>query len=72
MEKEEITEEDLQELIDEETDSVNIPLRGSPLYPRFFIGESAKPMQGNQFPETEYVDDNINRTWVGLLTSFQG
>lgn len=51
--------------------ATNIPLSGSPLYPRIFIGESAKPLQ-SQPNESEYVDDNISRTWLGLLTSFHG
>lgn len=51
--------------------SVNIPLSGSPLYPRIYVGDSAKPLQG-QFHESEYVDDNISRTWTGMLTSFYG
>jgi hypothetical protein len=55
----------------EEESSVNIPLSGSPLYPRIYVGDSAKPLQG-QFHESEYVDDNISRTWTGLLTSFYG
>jgi len=57
--------------IDDEESSVNIPLSGSPLYPRVYVGDSAKPLQG-QFNESEYVDDNISRTWTGLLTSFYG
>lgn len=65
QEKEEPEEGDSHE------SSVNIPLSGSPLYPRIFVGDSAKPLQG-QFPESEYVDDNISRTWTGLLTSFFG
>lgn len=55
----------------EEESSVNIPLSGSPLYPRIYVGDSAKPLQG-QFNESEYVDDNISRTWTGLLTSYYG
>ena len=66
--EEEVEEE---EDIESEEDSVNIPLSGSPLYPRIFVGDSAKPLQG-QFPESEYIDDNISRTWTGLLTSFYG
>jgi len=52
-------------------ESINMPLGGSPVYPRIFIGDSSKPLQ-NQFNESEYVDDNISRTWTGLLTSFYG
>ena len=66
------TEGEDDEVVEEEDDSsVNIPINGSPLYPRVFVGESAKPLQG-QFHESEYVDDNISRTWTGLLTSFYG
>jgi len=55
---------------DESEISDNIPLNGSPLYPRIFIGESAKPLM-NTFHDSEYVDDNISRTYLGLL-SFYG
>ncbi len=57
--------EELQE------DSLNMPINSSPLYPRIYIGESAKPLQG-QFNQSEYVDDNISRTWTGLMTSYYG
>ncbi len=49
----------------------NLPLDGSPLYPRVFFGDSTKPLNG-QFDESEYIDDNISRTWTGLLTSIYG
>lgn len=55
----------------EEESTFNIPLNGSPLYPRIYIGDSAKPLSG-QFSESEYIDDNVSRTWTGLLTSFYG
>ncbi len=67
FEEEEIEEEE----VEDQESSVNIPLSGSPLYPRIYVGDSAKPLQG-QFHESEYVDDNISRTWTGLLTSFYG
>lgn len=63
-------EEPLEELV-EDPPATNIPINGSPLYPRTFIGESAKPFNG-QFQESEYIDDNISRTWLGVLTSFHG
>lgn len=62
-------EEDEEDV--EVSSSFNAPLSGSPIYPRIFVGDSAKPLQG-QFHESEYVDDNISRTWTGLLTSFYG
>jgi hypothetical protein len=62
-------EEEIDEPIDEE--SSNIPVSGSPLYPRWTVGDSAKPLSG-QFNESGYIDDNISRTWTGLLTSFYG
>lgn len=62
-------EENEEELLQE--DSENIPLDGSPLYPRIYIGDSAQPLMG-QFPESEYVDDNISRTYMGLLSGFSG
>jgi hypothetical protein len=51
----------------EEDESANISFVGSPVYPRVFWGDSAKPLMG-QFPESEYVDDNIHRTYQGLLS----
>ena len=49
--------------------SVNIPLNGSPLYPRIFTGDSAKPLSG-QFNDSEWVDDNIHETWRGLMSYY--
>ena len=53
----------------DDIESANIPLQGSPVYPRIFWGESTKPLNG-QFPESEYVDDNIHRSYQGLLSYF--
>lgn len=65
-------EEELDDLEEpSEESNANIPLDGSPLYPRIYVGDSAKPLQG-QFNQSEYVDDNITRTWTGLLTSYYG
>lgn len=52
-------------------DSVNIPLNGSPLYPRIYTGDSAKPLSTGLHPESEVGDDNITNTWHGLM-SFYG
>ena len=52
-------------------DSTNIPLNGSPLYPRIYTGDSAKPLSTGPFPESEVGDDNISNTWHGLM-SFYG
>ena len=57
--------------VENDTSSVNIPLSGSPLYPRIYVGDSSKPLMG-QFNQSEYMDDNMTRTWTGLLTSFYG
>ncbi len=65
--EEEIVDE--EDPVDEES-SVNIPLSGSPLYPRIYLGDSSEGP--GQFPESEYVDDNISRTYMGLLTGFYG
>jgi hypothetical protein len=54
---------------DEVNESANISFVGSPVYPRIFWGESAKPLMG-QYPNSEYVDDNIHRTYQGLLSYF--
>lgn len=68
---EEEEEVELWELEDEGVESsVNIPINGSPLYPRIYVGDSARQLQG-EFSESGYIDDNINRTWVGML-SFYG
>lgn len=64
-------EDEDEEDVENNESSVNIPLSGSPLYPRIYVGDSAKPLMG-QFNESEYIDDNITRTWTGLLTSFYG
>jgi hypothetical protein len=48
----------------------SVGLTGSPLYPHTFVGEMAKPLYSN-FPESEYKDDNISNTYLGLL-SFYG
>ncbi len=63
-------EEDEEEEGTEKEISDNIPFNGSPLYPRVFIGESAKPLM-SEFNDSGYVDDNITRTYLGLL-SFYG
>jgi hypothetical protein len=65
-------EEEADETEDQEDSesSVNIPLSGSPLYPRIYLGDSSEGP--GQFPESEYVDDNISRTYMGLLTGFYG
>lgn len=60
-------EEEVEE--NKDLSSANISFVGSPVYPRIFWGDSAKPLMG-QFPESEYVDDNIHRTYQGLLSYF--
>ena len=69
-EDEEVLQDDTEE-VDSENISVNIPLNGSPLYPRIYTGDSAKPLSTGLFPETEVGDDNITNTWRGLM-SFYG
>lgn len=64
-----LDEEEYEEGEEDEEASVNIPLNGSPLYPRIFTGDSAKPLMG-QFHESEWVDDNISRTWLGLMSYY--
>lgn len=50
-------------------ESANIPLSGGPPeYPRIFWGESAKPLSGGNYPNSSYIDDNISRTWQGLMS----
>jgi hypothetical protein len=63
-------EEEEEEEEEDQKSSVNIPLSGSPLYPRIYLGDAAEGP--GQFPESEYVDDNISRTYMGLLTGFYG
>ena len=43
---------------------------GSPVYPHIYVGEMPKPLYSN-YPESEYQDDNIHRTYLGLM-SFYG
>lgn len=50
-------------------DTTNIAFSGSPLYPRIFLGESSKPLNP-QFNESSYVDDNIHRSYLGLMSFF--
>jgi len=69
-EEEEVSEDD-PEKGDSEDISVNIPLNGSPLYPRIYTGDSAKPLSTGLFPATEVGDDNITNTWRGIM-SFYG
>nr|BDD46218.1 hypothetical protein 50 [bacterium] len=71
-------QEDEEDIQSEESDasgekdiSVNIPLNGSPLYPRIYTGDSAKPLSTGLFPESEIGDDNITNTWRGIM-SFYG
>lgn len=64
-------EDDEEDVVENDESSVNIPLSGSPLYPRIYVGDSSKPLRG-QFNQSEYMDDNMTRTWTGLLTSFYG
>ncbi len=65
LEEEEVSEEDSDEV------ATNLPLAGSPLSPRIYLGDSSKPLN-DQFNQSEYIDDNISRTWTGLLNSFYG
>lgn len=64
-------EEPTEEEDDSDGESFNLPLSGSALYPRIYTGDSAIPLMGD-FHESEYKDDNITRTWNGILTSFYG
>jgi hypothetical protein len=48
----------------------SVGLQGSPLYPNTYVGEMPKPLYSN-FPDSEYTDDNIHHTYLGLL-SFYG
>ena len=70
-EDEESSDEEIVYLENGEKSSVNIPINGSPIYPKIYVGESARPLE-EQYYETESIDENINRTWVGLLTSYYG
>jgi hypothetical protein len=62
-------EDEEEDEMEGQESSVNIPLSGSPLYPRIYLGDAGEGP--GQFPESEYVDDNISRTYMGLL-SFYG
>lgn len=58
-----------EEVVKNNIDSANLPLSDNPTYPRVFWGESAKPLM-NRYPNSEYIDDNISRTYQGLLSYF--
>jgi tRNA nucleotidyltransferase/poly(A) polymerase len=61
---------DLEEVVEEKT-SINMPVPSSPLYPRIYTGDSARPLQG-QFNTSESVDNNaISESNKGLM-SFYG
>lgn len=69
--------EEAEETAEEESEegesankSVNIPLNGSPLYPRIYTGDSAKPLSTGLFPESEIGDDNITNTWHGIMSYY--
>jgi hypothetical protein len=63
----EVNSEDIDD--SEKMSATNISFVGSPSYPRIFWGESTKPLTG-QYPNSEYVDDNIHRSYQGLLSYF--
>ncbi len=61
----------LEEQEEDDEEDVEMPaLAGSPLYPHIYVGEMPKPLYSN-YPDTEYQDDNIHRTYLGLM-SFYG
>lgn len=62
-------EPDLDEALEFDTES-DVPISGSPLYPRIYTGDSAKPLMNGMFPESEYVDDNIHGTWQGIMSYY--
>lgn len=54
----------------EEDDLDDFPVSGSPLYPRIYTGDSARPLS-NQYPNSEYVDDNlVGNAWSGVLSYY--
>lgn len=61
------TDEDIDDSEDDFEEG--LPLNGSPSYPRIFVGESAKPLHG-QYDTSAYIDDNIHRTYQGLLSYY--
>lgn len=64
----EFNEEDEQE---EEISDEEMPLSGSAMYPRIYIGDSAKPLP-RQSDSSFHFDDNVTNTYMGMLTSFYG
>lgn len=73
-EEDNIYEDDEDKIEIEEPDentAINLPLTGSSIYPKVYIGDSSRPLSG-QFNQSEYIDDNVSRTWTGLLNSFFG
>ena len=63
--------EDEDEDIDDLLDKLSVPLGGSPLVIGLTIANSAMPMSQSPYPESESTDNNISRTWTGIL-SFYG
>jgi hypothetical protein len=56
---------------DEEVSEEEMPLSGSAMYPRIYIGDSAKPLP-RQSDSSYHFDDNVTNTYMGMLTSFYG
>lgn len=75
-ENETIEYNDLSDLPDEVEElspetAFNLDVTPSPLYPRLYIGNSAEHLPG-EFNESGYVDENVGRTWTGLLNNIYG
>lgn len=61
--------QDILPVEEDKVDSFNIPLSGSPLQIKFNTGDSATPLQG-QYPNSSYIDNNIPRAWLGILSYY--
>lgn len=62
--------EDVEKEMEPEN-GINLPLTDSPLYPRLYLGNSPEQLQ-SEFDEVGYVDQNVSRTWTGLLSNIYG
>lgn len=48
------------------SNSANIPLDGSPIYPHMYVGNTSNPT--HSYPLPYYADDNIRTVYYGLIS----
>lgn len=63
--------DDLEEnLANDGTDTIEMPISGSPLVIGPTLANSAKPLAQGQYPNSETTDDNTSTAYKGLLSAF--